>query len=152
MSKINTSLHKILLPGTYSITINPERQEKFFKDATLLKKATLMKTIFHDVERIQKMFVDTAQLILYPDLSAPKEMYPGTYPRLHYHGWIKIFKPLKFYLILAEILNKSNNRMSISIDTISCYTTWHAYSVKSQPLFKLQNYITPPMVMPTEPI
>lgn len=131
MSDTPQKMQRHLNGVRYTITINPDDHEQSGRG----NRWTIVRTNVMEFMKDYAKYID--ELELYSDISHPESIRAGTYPRIHYHGWIT-FKNIIGFLTSVD----RNLRYSIEIDTIKDFEVWKPYCkkfIKIYPEYKMYN-------------
>ncbi len=120
IEKIFYTVNKI-----YSLTIN-------FNDSYHSGRGGILKSfnLIHNAVHEYIDYDDDTRYILHFDISEPKEMRKGKFPRLHLHGCIKFksSQAIRYWLLYS--CNNLSKVASIYIDTIDNVEIWEKYCKK----------------------
>lgn len=124
---------KIFEERQFAITVNPAEQ---FCSSTLNVSERLSALHKSTVNRLALVLNDVYDsIVLYPDISLPREIYSNRIPRVHYHGIITIKKEKKKMMKFILGLGTLAQWFSIEIDTIDNLDVWTKYITKGVKVF-----------------
>lgn len=118
------NLSPLFTDEVLAITINPADERQYYGKSNRWGKAqSMLSSVLLDLLASGTIYI----IYLYPDLSAPSPIIPpNKYPRVHWHGVIKLKNPPEFFSRgLAEL-----RHYSVDIDTIKDTGVWYRYCQK----------------------
>lgn len=124
---------KIYEERTFALTINPAEQ---FCNCSIDTNDRLNAVHKSTVNRLALILHDLYDsIVLYPDISLPREINYNRIPRVHYHGIITIKKDKVKMMQFILGLGRLATWFSIELDTIDNHEVWTKYITKGAKVF-----------------